>query len=139
MEENGGKSTNYRIECIEDEPKAKTAGAAEPERLETDPLDNLPDLSSQTGGLPIVTFILFCLSACSVFLINRMITAHSMLISVGCALIIMILPFRIVARIRGMFRKLHNQKEDIKWYGISATVMTAGIIIGAIVGILCWF
>lgn len=139
MEEKDGKRKNYRIECIEDETNGKTAGAAQPERLAEDPLDNLPDLSSQTGGLPIVTFILICLSACSIFLVNRMLTAGSALVSTGCVLMIIILVFGIVALIRGMFRRLHDQKEAMVWYGISAAVMAAGIIAGAVGGILFWF
>lgn len=139
MEEKIKKEKNYRIECIEDEREGKTGGAAQPERLAEDPLDDLPDLSSQTGGLPIVTFILICLSACSIFLVNRMLTAGSALISVCCVLMIVVLVFGIVALLRGMFRKLRDQRENTVWYGISAAVMAAGIIAGVVGGILFWF
>lgn len=139
MDHHDKKTKNYRIECIEDEPNGKTAGAAQPERLETDPLDDLPDVSEQTGGLPFVTFVLICLSACSVFLINRMVTAGSGLVAVGCVLMIMILVFGIVALVRGMFRRLHDQQEKAIWYRISAVVMTIAILGGAIGGILFWF
>ena len=122
----------YRVECVEDDN-------AQPERLAHDPLDELPDVSNQTGGLPIVTFVLLCLSACAVFLVNRMLTAGSALVSVCCVLMIVVLVFGMVSLIRGMFRKLHDQKEANAWYGISAAVMAAGIVIGVIVGILCWF
>ena len=135
------KQMKYQIECIEDDAAGKTAEAArsEPERLEEDPLDNLPDLTSQTGGLPIVTFVLICLAACAIFLMNRMLTAGTALVSVGCVLMIFILLFGMVALIRGMFRRLHDQKQANSWYGISAAVMTIGIVAGIVVGILCWF
>ena len=135
-----GKQKNYRIECIEDE-NGNRLGAAEeqPEQLQQDPLDALPDVSSQTGGLPVVTSVLVCLSACVVILIERMLTAASVLFSVCCVGIEAILVFGIVALIRGMFQRLHQQQEDQKWYPISAAVMAAGIAIGLAVGAVYCF
>lgn len=129
-----GKQKNYRIECIEDE-NGNRLGAAEeqPEQLQQDPLDAL------TGGLPVVTFVLVCLSACVVILIERMLTAASVLFSVCCVGIEAILVFGIVALIRGMFQRLHQQQEDQKWYPISAAVMAAGIAIGLAVGAVYCF
>lgn len=139
MDHHDKKTKNYRIECIEDETNGKNAEAAQPERLETDPLDDLPDVSEQTGGLPFVTFVLICLSACAIFLVNRMVTAGSGLVAVGCVLMILILVFGIVALVRGMFRKLHDEQAATVWYGISAAVMTIAILGGVIGGILFWF
>ena len=104
-------------------------------RLAEDPLDHLPDVSSRTGGLPIVTFILICLSACSVLMIGRVLTAGSVLISAGCVFVIGILVFGMVALIRGMFTKLHHQQEKEYWYPLSAAIMAAGILVGLIIGI----
>ena len=36
---------NYQVKLVEEDTKP-----VEPERLEEDPLENLPDLSSRTGG-----------------------------------------------------------------------------------------
>lgn len=60
---------NYQVKLVEEDTKP-----VEPERLEEDPLENLPDLSSRTGGLPIVTFVLICLSAGIIMLIARVLT-----------------------------------------------------------------
>lgn len=104
-------------------------------RLTEDPLDDLPDVSSRTGGLPIVTFILVCLSACSVMMIGRVITAESFLRALACLFVIGILVFGMVALLRGMFTKLHNQQEKEYWYPLSAAIMAAGILVGLIIGI----
>ena len=37
---------NYQVKLVEEDTKP-----VEPERLEEDPLENLPDLSSRTGGI----------------------------------------------------------------------------------------
>lgn len=104
-----------------------------------DPLDELPDVSEQTGGLPIVTFVLVCLSACCVFMIGRIFTADSILLSVACVAVIGILIFGMVALIRGMFAKLHNEKKKDSWYLLSTAVMAIGIFVGLVIGILCSF
>ena len=70
---------NYQVKLVEEDTKP-----VEPERLEEDPLENLPDLSSRTGGLPIVTFVLICLSAGIIMLIARVLTAESVAIAAGC-------------------------------------------------------
>lgn len=132
------KQKNYRIECMEDEngnvPEAGTEQVEEP--LASDPLDNLPDISSKTGGLPIVTFVLIGLSACAIMLIERMLTADSALIAMCCVVADVVLVFGMASLIRGMFHKLRQQKEDKKWYPISAAVMFAGIVIGLIAGVI---
>lgn len=128
------KEKNYTVERIDDE------NVTEPEnKLEQDPLDDLPDVSSQTGGLPIVTFILICLAACVMLLISKVITAGSVLISVVCVLVIAVLVFGMVALMRGMFAKLHNQNEKEHWYPISSIIMAAGILVGLIIGIFASF
>ncbi len=104
-------------------------------RLTEDPLDHLPDVSSRTGGLPIVTFILVCLSACSVMMIGKVLTAESALFALICLLVIGIVVFGMVALIRGMFTKLHHQQEKEYWYPLSAAIMAAGILVGLIIGI----
>ncbi|MGM9678105.1 MAG: hypothetical protein ACI3XW_10880 [Butyricicoccus sp.] len=105
------------------------------DRLAEDPLDHLPDVSSQTGGLPIVTFVLVCLSAGSVMMIGRALTAGSVLRSLAFLFVIGMLVFGMVALIRGMFTKLHNQQEKEYWYPLSAAIMAAGILVGLIIGI----
>ena len=105
------------------------------DRLAEDPLDHLPDVSSQTGGLPIVTFVLVCLSAGSVMMIGRALTAGSVLRSLAVLFVIGMLVFGMVALIRGMFTKLHNQQEKEYWYPLSAAIMAAGILVGLIIGI----
>jgi len=126
--------TNYQVKLVEEKPQP-----VEPERLEEDPLKNLPDLSSQTGGLPIVTFILVCLSAGIMMLIARILTAGSVPMTVGCIVCILIALFGIVALIRGMFQKLHAQKEKSSSYTLSAAVMTIGILVGLIIGVVSSF
>ena len=98
---------NYQVKLVEEDTKP-----VEPERLEEDPLENLPDLSSRTGGLPIVTFVLICLSAGIIMLIARVLTAESVAMAAGCIAFVLIALFGIVALIRGMFQKLHAQKEQ---------------------------
>ena len=105
------------------------------DRLAEDPLDHQPDVSSQTGGLPIVTFVLVCLSAGSVMMIGRALTAGSVLRSLAFLFVIGMLVFGMVALIRGMFTKLHNQQEKEYWYPLSAAIMAAGILVGLIIGI----
>lgn len=126
--------TNYQVKLVEEKSEP-----VQPERLEEDPLENLPDLSSQTGGLPIVTFILVCLSAGIILLIERVLTAGSVPIAVGCIAFILMALFGIVALIRGMFQKLHAQKEQSSAYTLSATVMTIGILVGLIIGVVSSF
>ena len=109
------------------------------DRLAEDPLDHLPDVSSQTGGLPIVTFVLVCLSAGSVMMIGRALTAGSVLRSLAFLFVIGMLVFGMVALIRGMFTKLHNQQEKEYWYPLSAAIMAAGILVGLIIGICSGF
>lgn len=122
---------NYQVKLVEDKSEP-----VQPERLEKDPLEDLPDLSSQTGGLPIVTFILICLSAGIVLLIERILTAGSLPMTIGCVVIILLALFGIVALIRGMFQKLHAQKERSSSYMLSAVVMTVGILVGLIIGVV---
>lgn len=126
--------TNYQVKLVEEKSEP-----VQPERLEEDPLENLPDLSSQTGGLPIVTFILVCLSAGIILLIERVLTAGSVPIAVGCIAFILMALFGIVALIRGMFQKLHAQKEQSSAYTLSAAVMTIGILVGLIIGVVSSF
>lgn len=126
--------TNYQVKLVEEKSEP-----VQPERLEEDPLENLPDLSSQTGGLPIVTFILVCLSAGIILLIERVLTAGSVPIAVGCIAFILMALFGIVALIRGMFQKLHAQKEQNSSYTLSAAVMTIGILVGLIIGVVSSF
>lgn len=121
---------NYRVQRIDDQ---------EPERLPEDPLDQMPDLTAQTGGLPIVTFVLICLAASAVMLMGRVLTAHSGLLSMAYALLELVVVFGVVALIRGMFRKLHREKEAAFWYPVSGAVMAAGIVIGVIIGIFALF
>ncbi|MCD8355176.1 MAG: hypothetical protein LUE11_01200 [Clostridia bacterium] len=134
MADTDEKEKNYTVKRIENE------NVTEPDRkLEQDPLDHLPDVSSQTGGLPIVTFVLICLAACAMILMSKVITAGSVLVSVVCVLIIAILVFGMIALIRGMFTKLHNQNEKERWYPISSIIMAAGILAGLIIGIFASF
>ncbi|WP_432620694.1 hypothetical protein [Butyricicoccus sp.] len=126
--------TNYQVKLVEEKSEP-----VQPERLEEDPLENLPDLSSQTGGLPIVTFILVCLSAGIILLIERVLTVGSVPIAVGCIAFILMALFGIVALIRGMFQKLHAQKEQSSAYTLSAAVMTIGILVGLIIGVVSSF
>lgn len=125
---------NYQVKLVEEDTKP-----VEPERLEEDPLENLPDLSSRTGGLPIVTFVLICLSAGIIMLIARVLTAESMAMAAGCIAFVLIALFSIVALIRGMFQKLHAQKEQGSAYLLSAVVMTIGILAGLIIGVVSGF
>ncbi|MDO4286697.1 MAG: hypothetical protein Q4C40_03120 [Eubacteriales bacterium] len=134
MAETERKQSNYRIESVEEQPVHKAV-----DRLEKDPLDDMPDVSAQTGGLPIVTFILICLAACCMILIGKVIVSGSILLSMACLLFVAILVFGIAALIRGMFTKLHNQKEPQYWYAISAAVMAVGVLAGMIIGILVSF
>lgn len=134
MAENQQKQRNYRIESIEDQPANKAV-----DRLEKDPLDDMPDVSAQTGGLPIVTFILICLAACCMILVGKVIVSDSILLSMVCLLLVAILVFGIVALIRGMFAKLNNQKEPRHWYIISSVVMAVGVLAGMIIGIFVSF
>ena len=98
---------NYQVKLVEEDTKP-----VEPERLEEDPLENLPDLSSRTGGLPIVTFVLICLSAGIIMLIARVLTAESMAMAAGCIAFVLLALFGIVALIRGMFQKLHAKGTE---------------------------
>ena len=123
---------NYQVKLVEEDTKP-----VEPERLEEDPLENLPDLSSRTGGL--VTFVLICLSAGIIMLIARVLTAESMAMAAGCIAFVLIALFGIVALIRGMFQKLHAQKEQSSAYLLSAVVMTIGILAGLIIGVVSGF
>lgn len=125
------KKTNYQVKLVEEKSEP-----VQPERLDEDPLENLPDLSSQTGGLPIVTFVLICLSAGIIMLIERILTAGSLPMTIGCMAFILIALFGIVALIRGMFQKLHAQKERSSSYMLSAVVMTVGILVGLIIGVV---
>lgn len=125
---------NYQVKLVEEKSEP-----VQPERWDEDPLENLPDLSSQTGGLPIVTFILVCLSAGIILLIERVLTAGSVPIAVGCIAFILMALFGIVALIRGMFQKLHAQKEQSSAYTLSAAVMTIGILVGLIIGVVSSF
>ena len=125
---------NYQVKLVEEDSRP-----VEPERLEEDPLENLPDLSSRTGGLPIVTFVLICLSAGIIMLIARVLTAESMAMAAGCIAFVLIALFGIVALIRGMFQKLHAQKEQSSAYLLSAVVMTIGILAGLIIGVVSGF
>ncbi|MDO4173629.1 MAG: hypothetical protein Q4D42_02585 [Eubacteriales bacterium] len=131
MPENGQKQKNYRVERIAEEPEQETT-----DQLEQDPLEQLPDVSAQTGGLPIVTFILICLAACCIILLNKAFVSTSLVFSAGCLLFAAILVFGIAALIRGMFVKLYRQKEPQHWYAISAVVMAVGVFVGIVVGIL---
>lgn len=126
--------TNYQVKLVEEKSEP-----VQPERWDEDPLENLPDHSSQTGGLPIVTFILVCLSAGIILLIERVLTAGSVPMAVGCIAFILMALFGIVALIRGMFQKLHAQKEESSSYMLSAAVMTVGILVGLIIGIVGCF
>lgn len=107
------------------------------ERVEQqDPLDHLPDVSEQTGGLPIVTFVLVCLAACAVILVRKILASTSILVSAGCVVFLLILIFGVTALVRGMFRKLQAQKEPSVWYKLSALVMAAGCILGVLIGMV---
>lgn len=138
MAEKEKNQLQYKVECIDDKPAASDI-SNEPDRLAEDPLDHLPDVSSQTGGLPVVTFVLICLSACAVLLISRMLSAGSLLAAVFCVLMEVILVFGVIALIRGMFQKLRNQNETPFWYPFSAAVMVIGIAAGIIIGVVFCF
>ena len=86
-----------------------------------------------------MTFILVCLSAGIIMLIERILTAGSVPMTVGCIVCILIALFGIVALIRGMFQKLHTQKEKSSSYTLSAVVMTIGILVGLIIGVVSSF
>lgn len=132
----------YHIVCIEDENgNPPEPGQTQPEEAAEmqDPLDNLPDVSEQTGGLPIVTFVLICLSAASILLVERMLAGHSVLIVAFGMCMEIVVIFGIVALIRGMFEKLRRQNESKKWYPISAAVMALGIALGLVIGTMYCF
>lgn len=130
------KQKKYTV--IEIKEETDTEPQTQPQLTE-DPLDDLPDVSNQTGGLPIVAFVLVCLSACSVFMIGRILTSESVLLSAACVVVIGILIFGMVALIRGMFAKLHHEQKKDSWYLFNTAVMAIGILVGLTIGIFCGF
>ena len=68
-------------------------------------------------------------------MIGRALTAGSVLRSLAFLFVIGMLVFGMVALIRGMFTKLHNQQEKEYWYPLSAAIMAAGILVGLMIGI----
>lgn len=72
-------------------------------------------------------------------LIARVLTAESMAMAVGCIAFVLLALFGIVALIRGMFQKLHAQKEQSSAYLLCAVVMTIGILAGLIIGVVSGF
>lgn len=125
------KEIRYQVQCEEE----STEAPQQSNQLQEDPLDNLPELSEQSGGLPVVAFILVCLSAFAVFLMRRAATADSLLVLVCCVAMAGIMLFGMAALVRGMFRRLHDQRAAQHWFPISAGVMAAALILGAVVGI----
>ena len=123
----------YRINRVDDE-KTK-----EPEQMQRDPLDDLPDLSEQTGGIPVVTFVLIGLAGCSMMLLARLLAAESALVAVGCIVFLIVLICGMIVLFRGMFDKLRREQAEAKWYTISAVVMSLGIAAGLICGTVIAF
>lgn len=127
---------NYTITQVNEEStEAEEIKSEQETELQEDPLENLPDLSSRTGGLPIVTFILICLSGGVVMVINKILAGGSILFLAGCILVIGISIFGIIALIRGIFTRLHNQQAAEYWYPLSSVIMAASILIGVMIGV----
>lgn len=135
MAENDKKQKNYRIECIEDE-NGPVSQETKPETLMEDPMSHFPDVSSQTGGIPVVTFVLTGLSAGFILLIRRMLDAQSALVTCMGVVVELVIMFGAVVLFCGTFQKLRNDNADPIWYPLSAVIMIIGITIGAAAGIL---
>lgn len=131
MEKKDKQKQRYRIQRLDEKQPDETQ---EPDRLPEDPLDQLPDVTSQTAGLPVVTFVLLCLAGFVVMLIRRA-AAGDVLVVACCVVAIAIALFGIVALVRGMFEKLRKQNSNPIWYRISGFVMAAGIVVGIVCGI----
>lgn len=128
---------NYSIKRIDSDEEVHTT-SHEPEKLDYDPMDTLPDVSSKTAGLPVVTFVLICVAAFLPTVVVRMWSlamdgAYGL--AVFCAVMLVILLFGGIALVRGMFRRLHDQKAASRWYPISAAVMAAAVIAGILIGL----
>ena len=125
----------YKIECVEQE---KPTQPEQQNKME-DPLNQLPDLSSQTGGLPIVTFVLICLAGGCVMFAQKLFTASSAVIIGISILMLVILISGMVALFHGMHEKLRNEGAANAWYVISTVIMTIGIGIGIVCGVIHCF
>ena len=136
MAETDKKQKNYKIECIEDENGPVKQLETEPEELLEDPLDNLPNVSSQTGGLPIVTFVQICLSAGGIMLVKRMLAQPTVLMIAMCTVLEIVVLFGIAALFRGMFQKLRDDGAGQIWYPLSTVIMILGIALGAALGLI---
>ncbi len=127
---------NYSVKRIDSDEKANTL--SEPEKLEHDPMDTLPDVSSKTAGLPVVTFVLVCVAAFLPTAAVRMVLLAAFGeygLAAFCAVILAVLLFGGVALVRGMFRRLREQQAEGRWYPISAAVMAAAVVIGVLIGL----
>lgn len=111
----------------------------EPDTLDHDPLEDMPDLSSQTGGIPVVTFVLIGLAGCSVMLLARLLAAESLLVAAGCVVFLLVLVCGMIVLFRGMFEKLRREQAEPKWHTIAAVVMGLGIAAGFICGAVIAF
>lgn len=131
MADNEKKTYKVNVQQVDEQPKQ----AEEPKTLQNDPLDELPDLTASTGGLPVVCFVLVCIAAFFIMVGRQMLAGTVLWIMVGCAVIDIILLAGIFSLLKGMFRRLQLQKADKKWYTISAAAMAASIIIGVLVGL----
>ena len=67
--------------------------------------------------------------------INKILAGGSILFLAGCILVIGISIFGIIALIRGMFTRLHNQQAAKYWYPLSSVIMAASILIGVMIGV----
>lgn len=129
MTENGEEKRNYRVRRVDEMPQ-------ETEMLPEDPLDNLPDPLAREGLLPIVAFVLLCLSGFAVMVIARAVTSGSALIATGCILTLAVVLFGIAALVRGMFASLRRQEKGQTARRLSACVMAAACVLGIALGVL---
>lgn len=132
MAENEKKTYKVNVQQVDETPIEEPK---EPETLQNDPLEELPDLSASTGGLPVVCFVLVCITAFFIMVGRQMLSGTILWIMAGCAVIDIILLGGIYSLIRGMFRRLKQQNADKKWNTIAAIAMTASIVIGVLVGL----
>ncbi len=130
MAEPEKKERTYKITQIDEEKQQ--AEPEEPDRLPEDPLDHLPEMTS-SGIMPIVVFVLVCLTAFAVMMAGQLMTADSVRFIVGYVAIIAVMLFGIAALMRGMTARQRRQQKPV---GSTVAVMVVAIVVGAALGVM---
>lgn len=99
-----------------------------------DPMDNLPDVSSKTGGIPIVLFIIVCITAFGVMALKKAFGSSSLAVSLACMFFAVIMVFGDGALVVGIRRKLRQDGSKPFWQPLSLVLSVLAAVLGAMIG-----